>query len=352
MRKALIGFGSTLILLSAVSAGPAAAAPTKAVKCGDTVATTARLTRDLRCGSLGVTMMPGATLDLNHHRLIGAGRDSGGQAIALDFNEVYITPITVKNGSITGWHQVLVTDVTNVHADVSDVTFSANGYVIIGPSLMLTVKHSRFLNNTHAASNWEGGLITVSNSAFVGNGLALDTSEGRIEASSTVFRNNVTAVTTSLGESDLRGNTFTGNGTAYRSDMVTPFFDGMYETLIDNRFIGNDVAVNIGVGAYLKGNVFQRNTTALTSVSAGSPCEVKILVMEQNTFTRNGSAVYTDAPASLKDTVAIRNRGYGIYAPRATDLGGNVAYGNGTQPQCTGVCSGRPRPGPTPSRRS
>jgi len=350
MRKAMIGFGSTLILLLAVSAGPAEAAPAKAVKCGDTVTTTARLTRDLRCGALGLTMMPGATLDLNHHNLIGPGPRSSGTAIATDSsNPYYSGPLTVKNGSITGWPDVL-TEANSLTVDVTNVTFAGNGYVIIGESLMLNVTSSRFLNNTQAASSWDGGQLTVSRSAFVGNGLALDTSEGFIVASGCVFRNNVSAVTTSYGGADLRGNTLTGNGTAFASHMVVPDPDVVNDTLIGNRFVGNHAAVLLGVGANLQGNVFTRNATAVRSVSAGSPFEIKNITMKQNTLTQNGDAVYIDTPVSLKNTVAIHNSGYGIYAPHATNLGGNVAYGNGINPQCTGlVCSGRPHSGPTPS---
>lgn len=350
MRTAMIGFCSTLVLLSAVSAGPAAATPARAVKCGDTVTTSARLARDLRCGSLGVTLMPGATLDLNHHKLIGPGRGSSGMAIATDNSNPYHSgPLTVKNGTITGWSDVL-TDANSLEVDANNVTFSGNGSVIIGEGLMLNVKSSSFLNNTHAASNWDGGLITVDHSTFVGNGLALDTSEGFIVARYSVFRNNVSAVTASYGEVDLRGNTFAGNDTAFASEMVMPDFNETYDTLIGNRFVDNNKAAILGVGAHLQGNQFKRNATAVRSVSAGSPFEIKNIIMRQNTFTQNGDAVYIDTPVSLKDTVAIHNSGYGIYAPKATNLGGNVAYGNGINPQCTGlVCSGRPHPGPTPT---
>lgn len=55
----------------------------------------------------------------------------------------------------------------------------------------------------------------------------------------------------------------------------------------------------------------------------------------------NVDAVHLDAPVAMRTTVAVRNSGYGIWAPHATDLGGNVAWGNGIEPQCTGVvCAG------------
>jgi hypothetical protein len=64
--------------------------------------------------------------------------------------------------------------------------------------------------------------------------------------------------------------------------------------------------------------------------------------LEGNIVLRNGDATYSELPGTLKGNVAISNTGYGIYAPRATDLGGNIAFRNGPEPQCTGaVCARR-----------
>ena len=58
-------------------------------------------------------------------------------------------------------------------------------------------------------------------------------------------------------------------------------------------------------------------------------------------FVRNGDAVISGLRGDVGDNVAINNVRRGILAPHATDRGGNVAFGNGTEPQCTGVvCSG------------
>ena len=40
---------------------------------------------------------------------------------------------------------------------------------------------------------------------------------------------------------------------------------------------------------------------------------------------------------SIGGNDARNNTGWGIYAPGATDLGGNTAAHNGNQPQCVGV---------------
>ncbi len=65
-------------------------------------------------------------------------------------------------------------------------------------------------------------------------------------------------------------------------------------------------------------------------------------VLKRNTFTRNGDGVVLAGSSagvgvSLGATTAFRNDGWGIYAPGATDLGGNRSRRNGNQPQCVGV---------------
>ena len=62
-----------------------------------------------------------------------------------------------------------------------------------------------------------------------------------------------------------------------------------------------------------------------------------------NVLTKNaGTGITTDLPGlPVGDNTATKNGGYGIYAPGAVDLGGNIAFGN-TLGQCVGVvCAGK-----------
>jgi hypothetical protein len=64
-----------------------------------------------------------------------------------------------------------------------------------------------------------------------------------------------------------------------------------------------------------------------------------------NTFIGNRDGVHLSLKdgydgAILKGNVAVRNKRYGLYAPRATDLGGNRAAANGRI--CLGVACTNP----------
>ena len=108
--------------------------------------------------------------------------------------------------------------------------------------------------------------------------------------------------------STLRGNVFRDVGTAVRLSSATA-------TLIDN--------------------VFTRNGVAFT---AEGDDPFFSAALEGNRFVRNGDGILgVGVPTTLRDNVAVANQRWGINAPGATDLGGNVAHANGTEPQCVGV---------------
>lgn len=62
---------------------------------------------------------------------------------------------------------------------------------------------------------------------------------------------------------------------------------------------------------------------------------------DRDVLPRNGDAILSETAGTLRGNVAIGNTDYGIYAPRATDLGGNIAFRNDVEPQCTGVVCAR-----------
>ena len=61
------------------------------------------------------------------------------------------------------------------------------------------------------------------------------------------------------------------------------------------------------------------------------------LTVERNQFIRNTDAIVSSMPGVIAANLVVKNSGIGIDAPNATDGGGNVAYKNGVEPQCTGV---------------
>lgn len=362
MRTATtLATASLTLLVTALGAGPAGAVDGTAVGCGDTVETHGHLAEDLVCGEIGLTLLPGSTLDLRGHELSGAGAEAGGLAFSTQ-DDIAEPPITVRNGRLTGWSRVFA-DMAVLRADLLDLRVVDNGEVVQASTFVGRVESSRFVGNTLAIGGFggdvtiedsqfvdnvtavatypAGGRIRIADSRFRGNERAVDCSEGMVSVVDSVFRDNGGAVTGAWCSHELSGNTFTGNGTAFASTMVSPTFTGINDRLEDNRFVGNDVAADLGVGAALRDNEFRRNGTAVTSTTAGSALEVERIVLERNLLVRNGDAIMIDTTAELGANVALRNTGYGIWAPLARDLGGNVARRNGTEPQCTGVVCSR-----------
>jgi len=360
MRAARIGWAAALALAAVTVAGPAQAAG-GGLACGSTVASSGYLTHDLRCTSgVGITMLPGATLDLRGHRLLGPGRGRGSAITASG-----LTPqvgVVVRNGTVRGWHNVLDTDGLDVYATFDrlravevdevagglnmDVTMTRSAVTDSGTALWsmwggATVSDSTFRRNDGALRGAVGGHWTVDRSTFVGNGTAIAGSEIVLSVRDSVIRSNDRGVNLSFCDgAQVRRTTFVGNRVAYFSGFVLP--SAAVDQLIGDTFRWNDVAVDVELDTHLARSTFEHNGTALRASHGPNEIWTPTVSMERNLFRFNGDAVVVNSLARIATTTAVRNRGYGIYAPNATDLGGNVAWGNGTQPQCTGVvCVGR-----------
>jgi hypothetical protein len=346
---AAVAGASTLVAVPAAAAEPVGS-------CGAVLSTDAYLAADLVCTEGdGVTLLDGVELDLRGHALVGGG---SGTAVR------YQGDATVRDGSVTGWSTAVAPDVaadlgrdsaavrvigvrftdnaTAVEAasgfvtppaDVEVVTsrFSRNGTALSGNFRSnLDVRTSVFVENDRAASVITAG-ITVTGSRFDRNGLVLNCDESGCALDRNVLRDNTRGVEVrtfgaeltrnlvtggevgfdafgAFGGSTLTGNVFRDVGTAVRLSSASA-------TLVENVFIGNDVGFT-GEGdaplfsATLDGNLFLRNGDGILGVAV---------------------------PTTLEDNTALANERWGIHAPGATDLGGNSARGNGTEPQCVGV---------------
>ena len=357
MRRSLLAIATAIVLLSLVPLVPAQAVAAPAIKCGDTIRANAVLVSDLTCQTNGLTLLPGVQLDLHHYTLRGP-RNGTGTGITASVGP----NIVVRNGTITGWGTGIgaPTEESGLPngADVSAVSFTnntaamsgwfstftvrasrftGNGTGAGGFSTQLTVQDSTFLDNRGEAVGGNDRGISIRNSTFKRNGSAVVCSEANLEiANSTLSANKRGIWTFNCEGARLTGNTFTGNGTAYD----TSFGGGSGVDQIDhNTFAHNAVAITTVYSTHLNGNVFTGNETALTAQDSGLK---ESIAMQANVFTGNGNAVYLLVKSRIQSTVAVNNSGYGIYAPGATDLGGNIAFGNGRQPQCTGVvCTAR-----------
>jgi hypothetical protein len=353
---------STAALLAAVllPAGAAGAAPGDppgvSPSCGDTVSVDTVLTGDLVCpGGDGLTLAAGVTLDLGGHSLVGPG--TSGTAITFE----QTAPVTVTNGTVRGWRVGVASDgltsPSGLVNTIRSVTFEDVGTGIDAFLDRYAVESSRFIRNGLAIAAFSSGIFTVDRSTFVDGSdvgfsgtrmvvtgssfvaSGLDCIDGGLE----VTRSSFTRAETAIRKLDCNGglvedSTFVRNGTAI---FAGPGNVSIPDRLLRNRFVRNGDAVVTWIGADLRGNQFLRNGRG---VYAPNPSQetVAVVHMDGDELVRNRDAVVVEMVGSLRDTRAVRNTGIGIHAPLTTDLGGNVAFGNGVEPQCTGVvCSGR-----------
>jgi hypothetical protein len=350
MRSTHVLLATILTLAFAAPSHPTLAAePTP--QCGGTVGADVQLLQTLRCtGDIGLIITAGATLDLNGHSLTG---ESGGIAIEIATSEA----VTIEDGTLRGWE-------TAIHADgpptanrfsvaVGDATFIGNGSGIsvrstdleitasefignavgvTGRLMSATIDESAFVNNGRAASIQNGGGVAVTDSRFLRNGLALGCSESYLTVIYSSFTDNDQA-----GESFdcdqvvFRNSHFSGNASVYHSNLSS-YGDDVFT---GNRFIGNGDVITAGASTDIRNNVFVGNRIAIQALRPQG--FTTAIIIERNVLTGNTDAIFVTMPSLLKRNIAVGNSGYGIYAPLATDLGGNIAVANGTTPQCTGV---------------
>ena len=386
MRRFTLASAAALILVSMFLAAPALAAPAiarpvltagrlaasgVAAECGRPILAnaTAYLASDLLCS---LAMADGATLDLNHHSLIGSGASSGDAITYLPTPGLTSNSnLTVKNGTITHWSRVFgvmdgpgvtlrgmfitrnTTAFSGFHSfvDADRSVFANNGTVMTGGIISAVFANSTFQNNPIGISNYFGGIISVSDSVFINSDTAIDCTLAQVTVTGTSFLRNRDAMTLNgCAGATVTDNIFSNN----RVGIATSLFSlctqcsnsgaqqAVSDQFLDNHFHGNETGILASHSAILRSNTFTRNTTAVKSPAPTDGSVVPMIALTSNIFTRNGDAVFVLNPARMKANVAIRNSGYGIYAPAAVDLGGNVAYQNGKSPQCTGVvCSGR-----------
>jgi hypothetical protein len=350
------------VVTAFVSPAPFAQAATP-VRCGAVLTASAQLTHDLTCASgVGLTLKGAITLDLGGHHLTGPGKASaafdGSRGVALTETG---TP-RIQHGTIQGWGTGTgpSDDNSGLHATgatLTGVTYVDNGSGLSGSDSTFTVSNGRFQRNTDNGITGLTTKATVAKSVFLDNGRAISLSDGGSLAlsRSLVARNGVGVscdeVSCTITLSALLTNTtaistfsttakITANYIDHNQVGVDASFDqttGYANELAHNYFRGNTSGVVLSEfgSAYVHDNYFAGNGVGFSVPASASP---PTALLVHDVFTHNHDGVLVrSAGISLKANRAVFNTRYGIYAVKAKDLGGNIAYGNGHGPQCTGV---------------
>ena len=332
-------------------------------ECGDVVEGHVVLTADLVCpdSETGLTLAPGATLDLAGHRVVGGGSNpNDGRGIGV------VVPgqgsSTVRGGTVEGWQfgigpspsrpvgarGVATLDdleVRNNYAGiwsfgldrvtpemrVTDSRIAANRMGVLGTTARLIVVTSSHVTDNETGVESYGRVVVVGSTlARNRNGLVCGSA---CEVTGSILADNRSAMWVRGGPGVVRDSTFVRNeGGITATWVLTSPLEVVANVLQDN---GTAVML-VKARANVADNTFVGNDVALESrpwsddYFAGS--------VTGNELRGNGDGILSVLPGTgVERNTAVDNARWGIHAPGAVDLGGNRAWGNGNEPQCVGV---------------
>ena len=282
---------------------PAVAAPPSGQRithCGQALSNgAAYLAHDLTCSTgFGFTstddVAASVSIDLRGHRFRGQG---SGVAFEVEGNAAEYAGLSVVNGRVDHWGTAFQgffggVSLTRVQVDHNELgLWCGKAECSIGDSLLG--------QNTVGASAGDATL-TVTDTRFTGNDTGM--------------------VVACCGSGDV--------------------------TATDSVFRGNRLGVRLSDHGYgeFRGNLFVSNRVGVVGAAADGGAADFDVTLVGNTFTRNRDGIFLHGgderigTHNVGDNTADKNSRYGIWAPWATDLGGNRAWGNGRP--CVGVvCS-------------
>ena len=366
--------------MASMALGGSAAAAAPRVTCGSTVTTNVTLTADLRCPhGNGITLGSNVILDLGGHKLIGGGYAGVGVQTSPDS----LGGNTIRNGTIKNWATGLLLQAQDgkpytvsrvalrtapVQHYYGNTTLNLTKVTAVDSRIEgqegsdLAISHSRLtrspVNVFFASATITGstlvqstldtsarGEIVVDSSYLNGKGTSAlgAVSETRLTIRNSVVRNYAEPVTGFWGAVTFTNSRFSDmpNGVLGDISYNIPDFDATSD-IVGNRFIRSGVALRGDVPMIVENNTFTQNEIGVDFTRTPFPGEPPLTAEGSravgNVLTKNtGTGIQTDLSGlAVGSNTAQRNGGYGIYAPGAIDLGGNVAFRN-TLGQCVGV---------------
>ncbi|MGC5221012.1 hypothetical protein ACPW96_00280 [Micromonospora sp. DT81.3] len=346
------------------------------------------LTADLVCPSGdGLILGSKVTLDLGGHSLIG-GRSSG---IGVQTSPDSQGGNTIRNGTIEDWETGIflqdstfgsmlphtmsdvdlrsapidhffgntLLDMTRVTAVDSSVQGQLGGNFAISHSMFTrspvlvflataTIRESTLVQSYVSTS--AGGEVIIDSSKLDGKGTARlgDISETGITITNSLVKNYAQPISGFWGGVTLTGNKFMNMPNGVLGNISSNIGSDGTSVITGNAFIRSGVALRGNVPMIVEKNIFMFGDVGVEfTLSAGLP-DTPPRTAEGSRAVGNvsvkntGTGIQTDLPGlEVGGNIATKNGGYGIYAPGAVDLGGNIAFGNGIG-QCVGVvCTGR-----------
>ncbi|WP_456786611.1 right-handed parallel beta-helix repeat-containing protein [Cellulomonas sp. P5_C5] len=352
---------AALVVPTSASAGPVA------VTCDTTLLVSTALTQDLTCPGPGLRLAPGVTLNLKGHTLTGTPGNVGIEVDAAGAN-------VIINGTLTGWG--LGVDTYNYPEDLTGegtlkvdrvafrdmrVGIDTSGESTTGRfPKTTTISRSTFTGNDIGITQaWFRCNLTVVRTTFADNVVGVWVDEACATITDSDFLRNTAGLRVNSGTATVERSRFVDNTNGMRTldigsidatdikitggEVGISLFDNAGVTLRSSVVTGADIGVLLqrGAPATLDGNTFRSNGVAIVQLDDAYGG----VIITNNTLRLNGEGIVTLPPVApeyvqVGGNDVRRSTGWGIYAPGALDLGGNVARNNGSEPQCVGVvCS-------------
>jgi parallel beta-helix repeat protein len=220
--------------------------PLASVNCDDRITASIRMNNDLTCNTIGLTVAPGVTLDMNGHTINGDGAsvglnlESGGD------------PVVVRNGTVRKFG---VGVSTSGRASASTLVLVGNASSGWSSSKGASIKNSLALSNQAGIA--VSGRFTIRDTLVAGNDFGVSLSEGSSGTFSKnlVHGNSGVGVGASAWGAEIRGNEAFGNSTGIMLFNLSKRNEISKNRIIGNEFSGyydegksNSVTENVAIG--------------------------------------------------------------------------------------------------------
>jgi len=370
VRRILAGWILPSAVMASVAFPGIAQAAQPEVTCGATLTVDTTLTKTLKCPSGdGIILGPDVVLNLGGHSLIGSGSTGVGVTVSSTGGNV------IRNGKITNWgtgidqgydsgNEWSVSDIAlrgaPVHAfgipaqltrvtasnspilgelggnlAIADSKFTGSSITVFGATA--TIKRSSLTTSPVGTSYF--GYVSIDASKLDGRGESYlgSVSETTISISNSSVKNFKSPISGYWGGATLTNSIFTNMPQGVLANVSQGLGSEGTSEIRKNVFIRSGVVLDPRTPMIVENNTFVQNTTGAVFVDPVNSRAVGNLLVKNT-----GTGIKSDLPGlPVGGNTALYNGGYGIDAPGAVDLGGNVAYGNKLG-QCVGVvCAGK-----------
>ena len=301
---------------------------TQTYGCGETVTTSFKLTGDLDCPQVAGFIVGANGIDINlaGHAMFGGIAEGGGGPTGID-NTGGFDDVTVRNGRVAGFgFGIVATDASRNHI-LSVRSGAAGNAVTIDGGDANEIRHGDMFGRSFGIRATGSTGLIVADTSFAGgfgSGILVTGDGARI------VRDR--AVTGGVSSDDVSGIRLIGSGGRVADNFVEGPWPAGGISIVGSNDAVVDNTVTSAAPLFPTGRASDGDGIFVGAFSTG------ITLRGNSADGNDGDGIDVRASgASLESNAAFNNGGWGILAVNGvTDLGGNIASGNGAG-QCQNV---------------